>query len=587
MDSGSLQGEREFQNELLFSSKIDCKYVVSVVGFSSSPKKRRMLLVYELMENGSLQDCLFHKKSQELKIWGKRFTIALNIAKGLEYLHHYCDPPIIHGDIKPSNILLDGSFNAKIGDFGLARFKAEDNVIIEGEVKKEGSLVNGVEDNGSMVEETESVITTSGFEEGNNLHTLAGADSTPESVIVRVEASPETVLEAELSPEVEAAAPVVSPRTVAAMASPSDGLEKTSVSEGNFDRFSADSGGERSVWKKKKKKSITGKDWWWKQDSAVEGESGKVKDYVMEWIGTEIKKERPKSDWVGASSSSKVLGKMEKKKKKRRQLDWWVSLDDEKNVKKERRRPAREWWKEEYCEELERKKKKKKKKQGQGSMSDDCYNENWWRRDDDLYSDRKMKRSRSRSGSRGSKGSMDWWLDGLSGDLWKQRKNSYDSVSGEIPRSGGISSTPSMRGTVCYIAPEYGGGGDVSEKCDVYSFGVLLLVLISGRRPLQVTGSPMSEFQRANLLSWARHLARAGKLLDLVDQSIESLNKDQALLCITVALLCLQKSPTRRPSMKDVVGMLNGDLASPQLPIEFSPSPPNRYPFKSHKKVVR
>ncbi|KAL0400838.1 UNVERIFIED_CONTAM: Receptor-like serine/threonine-protein kinase [Sesamum latifolium] len=368
----------------------------------------------------------------------------------------------------------------------------------------------------------------------------------PESVVVRVEASPETVVGVELSPEAEAA-PVVSPRTVAAMASPSDGLEKASVSEGNFDRLSMESGGEKSG-SKKKKKSVSGKDWWWKQDTAVDAESGTVKDYVMEWIGNEIKKERPKSDWIGASSSSRMVGKMEKKKKKRRQLDWWVSLDDEKNVKKDKRRPAREWWKEEYCEELERKKKKKKKKQVQGSISDDCHSESWWPRDDELYADRKKKRSRSRS--RGSRGSMDWWLDGFSGELWKARKNSYDSVSGEIPRSGGISSTPSMRGTVCYIAPEY-GGGDVSEKCDVYSFGVLLLVLVAGRRPLQVTGSPMSEFQRANLLSWARHLARAGKLLDLVDQNIQSLNKEQALLCITVALLCLQKSPCRRPSMKE------------------------------------
>ncbi|KAK6125942.1 hypothetical protein DH2020_040331 [Rehmannia glutinosa] len=465
MDSGSLQGEREFQNELLLSSKIDCKYIVSVMGFSSNPRKRRMLLIYELMENGSLQDCLFHKKSEELRNWDKRFSIALNIARGLEYLHHYCDPPIIHGDIKPSNILLDEGFNAKIGDFGLARFKVEDNVIVEVEVK-ESNLGNGVEDNGSVMEDTESVITTSGFEEANNIHHLSGIDRSPQSVVVRVDTSPEAVVGVDLSPETEAAL-VVSPRTVAAMASPSDGLEKTSASEGNFDRFSVESGGEKNGWKKKKK-SVSGKDWWWKQDNGADGES----------------------------------------------------------------------------------------------------------------STRKKKRSRSRS-----RGSMDWWMDGLSGELWKTQTKSYDSISGEIPKSGGISSTPSMRGTICYIAPEYGGGGDVSEKCDVYSFGVLLLVLIAGRRPLQVTGSPMSEFQRANLLSWARHLARTGKLLDLVDQKIQSLNSEQALLCITVALLCLQKSPSRRPSMKEVVGMLSGDLASPQLPVEFSPSPPSRFPFKSRKKV--
>lgn len=576
MDSGSLQGEREFQNELFLAGKIDSKYVVSVVGFSSDPKRRRMLLVYELMANGSLQDCLLHRKPPELKNWTKRFSIALDVAKGLEYLHHFCDPPIIHGDVKPSNILLDADFNAKIGDFGLAKLKSEE-VHLEVEAKKEDNLGHGlVEDNGSVLEETESVITASGFD--------GGVDQSPESGFVRVEESPETgVTGVELSPE---AAPV-SPRTVAAMVSPLEGHDKTSVSEGNFDKASLESGREtanlsdkRCGNNKKKKMSFSGKDWWWKQDNGG-SESGVVKDYVMEWIGNEIKKERPKSEWIGTSSSSGIVGKTEKEKKKnRKRLDWWVSLDDDKTSKKEKRRPPREWWREEYSEELAKKKKKKEKLE-KGSVSDD-YTDNWWPRDGELYSDTKKKRSRSRKSSRSS---MDWWLDGFSTDLWRARRNSYDSASGEIPKSGGISSTPSMRGTVCYIAPEYGIGGDLSEKCDAYSYGVLLLVLIAGRRPLQVTGSPMSEFQRANLLSWARHLARAGKLLDLVDQSIHSLDKEQALLCISVALLCLQKSPTRRPSMKEVVAILLGELELPQLPIEFSPSPPSRNAYKSHKKV--
>nr|GMD02204.1 receptor-like serine/threonine-protein kinase At4g25390 [Ipomoea batatas] len=468
MDSGSLQGEREFQNELLFAGKIESNYVVSIIGFSSDQRGRRMMLVYELMANGSLQDCLLHR--------------------------------------------------------------------------------NGVEDNGSVIEETESVTTTvNGFEEFHG-----GLEQSPES-FVQIQASPETGMGVDLSPE---AGHVVSPRTVAAMASPSEGLEKTSVSDANFDRFSVESSKEMSDKKGRmmmKKKSVSRNDWWWKQDTGG-GESGPVKDYVMEWIGNEIKKERPRSEWIGQPSSSTVgaTAKTEKKKHRKR-LDWWVSLDDEKTAKMEKRRPAREWWKEEYCEELQRK-KKKKKQQGQSSASDDCQSE-YWPRDDEI------------------------------GELWKARRNSYDSASGEIPKSGGISSTPSMRGTVCYAAPEYGITGDLSEKCDVYSYGVLLLVLIAGRRPLQVTGSPMSEFQRANLLSWARHLARVGKLLDLVDQSIESLNKEQALLCIKVALLCLQKSPARRPSMKEVVGVLSGELEPPELPVELSPSPPSRFAYKSHRKA--
>jgi serine/threonine protein kinase len=194
-----------------------------------------------------------------------------------------------------------------------------------------------------------------------------------------------------------------------------------------------------------------------------------------------------------------------------------------------------------------------------------------------LVQERKKKRK--------SKGSIDWWLDGFSGEFRNGRRNSQDWASGEIPKSGGISSTPSMRGTVCYIAPEYGGGGLLSEKCDVYSFGVLLLVVVSGRRPLQVTASPMSEFERANLISWARQLAYNGKLLDLVDPSILSLDKDQALLCITIGLLCLQRSPSKRPTVKEIVGMLSGEAEPPHLPFEFSPSPPSNFPFKSPRKA--
>ncbi|KAK8657159.1 hypothetical protein V6N13_035414 [Hibiscus sabdariffa] len=542
MDAGSLQGEREFQNELFFASKLDSSLVVSVHGFSYDRKRRRMLLVYELMPNGNLQDALLHRKCPELMNWKQRFSIAVDIAKGLDYLHGL-NPPIIHGDIKPSNILLDQNFSAKIADFGLARLKSE-------EIR-----VEIAEDYGSVAE-TESVAT--GIDECS-----LAVDQSPVSV---------TITESPLN--TEAVTIAVSPEPLAA--SP-EMMEKGSVSEGNLSVL--ESGGKGI-------KSGSGSDWWRKQDTVVAPvESGKVKDYVMEWIGTEIK-ERPNSDWIAsvASSSGLTKAKSEKKKGSRKQLEWWVSMEDDKgkNVKKEKRRPAREWWREEYCEELAKKKKKKKKRRQQGMYdSDDTGGggENWWPVDDELYTERKKKSKRNKS--KGSVGSVDWLWEGLSGELRRAR----DSFSGEIPKSGGASSTPSMRGTVCYVAPEYGGGGDVSEKCDVYSYGVLLLVLIAGRRPLQVTGSPMSEFQRANLISWARRLARTGKLIDLVDQNIQSLNREQALLCITVALLCLQKLPARRPSMKEVVGMLTGETEPPQLPTEFSPSPPSRYPFKSRKKV--
>ncbi|XP_030493475.2 receptor-like serine/threonine-protein kinase At4g25390 [Cannabis sativa] len=536
MDSGSLQGEREFQNELFFAASMMMKlddskrHVVSVLGFSSDRKRRRMLLVYDFMENGNLQEALLHKKCPELMKWSNRFRVSIDIAKGLEFLHHGLDQPIIHGDIKPSNILLDKGFNAKIGDFGLARLKKLDSqtelVVVDG--------FNGVKKTNCSDDYGEIESVTTGFEDSN----VTPFDFSPD-VCVKVESfSPEPVVVMEMESPVVAVEAESSPELV----------QKLSPLN--------------------------------------------VKEYVMEWIGSEINNERPKIGTMAGSSSfdpvEKTTEEMKKKKKRssRKQLDWWISMDEEKSAKmlkkkKEKRlRPGREWWKEEYCEELAKKKKKRMKQQQKEKTDNGDNGDDWWLDDEELYKSRRKR----------NKGSLDWWLDGLSGELRRGwRSGSHDSGSSEIPKSGGYSSTttPSMRGTVCYVAPETGFGGNPSEKCDVYSFGVTLLVLIAGRRPLQVTDSPMSEYQRANLLSWARHLARAGKLIDLVDKSIQCLDKEQALLCINVALLCLQKIPARRPSMKEVVGMLTGELELPQLPDDLSPSPPpqSRFPYKSHKKV--
>ncbi|KAG2723316.1 hypothetical protein I3760_02G164600 [Carya illinoinensis] len=556
MDSpGSLQGEREFHNELSIASALHSPYILSLLGFSSDPRRHKLILAYEYMPNRSLQDALLDNKCSELMGWKKRFDIVLDVATGLSYLHHSCHPPVIHGDIKPSNILLDANFKAKIGDFGLARLKTEDLVD-----KREGGVVEAAEDNGSILEETESG--TTGFDEAGGM----AVDRSPESFVVGI-------LDSEASPEYAAV-------------SPEAGIDKASASEGCFDKISVDSG--KDLAGHSRKKGGSKRDWWWKQDNGGGSESGRVKDYVVEWIGSEIKKERPtKSEWIASPSSVENDGlgsKIEQKqnKKQRKRLGWWASDEERISRRKEKNRKPREWWKEEFCEELSKKTKKKKRGTGPSSGS-----ELWWQKDgveeEDVVQHEMKKRKSKRS-----RGSIDRWWDGLRGELRTGGRNSHEWGNGtEITKSGGVSSTPSMRGTVCYIAPEYGGGGVglISEKCDVYSFGVLLLVVVSGRRPLQVTASPMSEFERANLISWTRQLARNGKLLELVDVSVHSLDKEGAMLCITIALLCLQKSPSKRPTMKDIVGMLTGEVEPPPLPIEFSPSPPSNLRFKTRKKA--
>lgn len=78
-------------------------------------------LVYQCMSNGSLEDRLSSKHNVKFLNWMQRHEIAKGTARGLQFLHTIGNKPLIHGDIKSANILLDKNFEPKIGDFGLAR----------------------------------------------------------------------------------------------------------------------------------------------------------------------------------------------------------------------------------------------------------------------------------------------------------------------------------------------------------------------------------------------------------------------------------------------------------------------------------
>ncbi|KAJ0979352.1 hypothetical protein J5N97_014826 [Dioscorea zingiberensis] len=120
--------ESAFQSEITFLSRLNHKHLVGLVGYCEEREER--LLVYEYMKNGALYDHLHPKKNTtaldeipgtgRLDSWKMRIKVLLDASRGIEYLHNYAVPPIIHRDIKSSNILLDGNWTARVSDFGLS-----------------------------------------------------------------------------------------------------------------------------------------------------------------------------------------------------------------------------------------------------------------------------------------------------------------------------------------------------------------------------------------------------------------------------------------------------------------------------------
>ncbi|CAL0322152.1 unnamed protein product [Lupinus luteus] len=120
--------ENSFHAEVKVLSNIRHNNIVKLLCCISNDNS--MLLVYEYLENSSLDRWLHTKRNSSVVSgsvhhfvldWPKRFKIAVGIAQGLSYMHHDCSPPIVHRDVKASNIILDSQLNAKVADFGLAR----------------------------------------------------------------------------------------------------------------------------------------------------------------------------------------------------------------------------------------------------------------------------------------------------------------------------------------------------------------------------------------------------------------------------------------------------------------------------------
>ncbi|XAR50463.1 Non-specific serine/threonine protein kinase [Bertholletia excelsa] len=591
LDSGSIQTEREFQSELQILSSLKSPFIVSLLGYCIEKSKR--LLVYEYMPNRSLQESLFADNSN--LNWVSRFEIILNVSRALAFLHLECDPPVIHGDVKPSNVLLDSEYRAKLSDFGLSRLKSEGEFgvdLFSQELGKSQELWKSQELSGTFPAaggETPAIGTP--VESVNEVDFSLALQASSSSKNSRVSQNVRALnlnsftYNANIANENDNMSKAAKGKEVSSIENGGEDWNKGVIYDDELCSTTDHSkefnlNGDTKQW---------GKDWWWRQDGSGELCS---KDYVMEWIGSQIcpsanpdwdedKKCSPENSNPGNLARFDKHEDANETQLRETEFEYPKKVHENEESRRwrsrKKHRKMQEWWKEEHLDEISKKKTSKLK-----GLEAKCRKGFKMPRFDLL---RQWNFRRRKLGQQNHEdGDPDGEFSFRRG--WKNknaRSIGSDMWSGDL-FSRELSSTTSMRGTLCYVAPEYGGCGYLMEKADIYSLGVLILVIVSGRRPLHVLSSPM-KLEKANLISWCRQLAHSGNILELVDERLkDEYNKEQASLCINLALACLQKMPELRPDIGEIVKILRGEMDLPPLPFEFSPSPPSKLFSKSRRK---
>ncbi|CAN6927797.1 unnamed protein product [Brassica oleracea] len=119
LSHSSAQGYKEFKAEVELLLRVHHRHLVGLVGYCDDGDN--LALIYEYMANGDLRENMSGKRGGNVLTWENRMQIAVESAQGLEYLHNGCRPPMVHRDVKTTNILLTERYGAKLADFGLSR----------------------------------------------------------------------------------------------------------------------------------------------------------------------------------------------------------------------------------------------------------------------------------------------------------------------------------------------------------------------------------------------------------------------------------------------------------------------------------
>ncbi|KAL0463985.1 UNVERIFIED_CONTAM: putative receptor-like protein kinase [Sesamum latifolium] len=525
------------------------------------------------------------------------------------FLHLECDPPVIHGDVKPSNVLLDSEFRAKLSDFGLSRLKLEGEYgvdLFSQELGKSQELWKSQEIGGNSnaggggggENETPAIGTPVESHENDEVDfalALQASSSSKNSCRVYHNVMGLSISSLNFNSE----NPGSTLKGKELLANENSGVDWNKFVPYDDELSSIDHSKELNLSNapvvvddsnsNNSGAKQWGKDWWWRQDGSGELCS---KDYVMEWIGSQIcpavdpdwDEEKGAAPEKTGMDSSAQLGKCEEVNENPVQEPGFECLNGgtEKEPSKrwkvcaKKHRKMQEWWKEEHLDELSKKRNNK------------GYRLKVWNKErfkvPHFGLGKCFEFRKRRKFSHENHDTEDQNMEFSFRKGWRKKNHSMgsDMWSGDL-FSRELSSTTSMRGTLCYVAPEYGGYGYLMES------RYLQLWRSDSCYCLRETTTPRSfitnEARESKLNKLVRSLAHTGNILELVDERLkDEYNKEQASLCINLALACLQKMPELRPDIGDIVKILKGEMELPPLPFEFSPSPPSKLFSRSRRK---